>query len=432
MTDFRDSGLPNTPQMFKAFLTYRQNIEAMPEPFRSDEAPLKVARLISEHTNDNQPVMAALLGLMPQATWGIVGKRFGADITDILQESRLHVATGYAYLSDASPAVKQLTMAGGITAFDRAGKLAEQVQEQLATVRLSGQLPPDFRMPAVLMPDTYAKIGRACKDTSGAPALEALYEERFQQMKQTQDVLIDSLAQVGIFLDGIPPGMAPAEIRYPAFENTGLMDTPKVRAAYDVLTSHTRVRPEDFEGALYVAQILGNVSATRNPTAIAAALVDVGMRDRSTYDMAFLQKKLDWDVVELLKNGSVYTLQHPQQVLSTPVEFRQIALANAVAVMDDAHAAGRDFVRMIAQHPEYPKSALVQSLSQLKNVSIMSQQIFAPALGRTDMPELDRLFVDKLKALNSFIDQSLPRQEFPAPKPQPARKPPGQDGPAGP
>lgn len=432
MTEFRDSGLPNNPEMFKAYLTYRQNIENLPEEIRQEEAPLKVARVLSEHTNDNKPVILALLGLMPESTWGLMGKRFGTDIAESLQESRLHVATGYAYLRDASPLVKQITLAGAIKAFEKVEQGAEEMAENLSVIRMSGQAPVNFKTPTVLLTDTYAKIRNACDGTSGMPALEATYAEKFERMKYAQSEMIAQMAELGIFIAGMPPGAAPAEIRYPTFEETGLMDTPKVRAAYDLLTTHTRVRPEDFEGAIYAAQLLSTVSATKNPTAIAAALVDIGIRDISPYDGMFLQKKLDWDVLEVLNTATVYQISHPQQVLGAPIEFRQVAIANAIAVMDDAREGGKEFMRVVAENPEYPKNSVLQNMLALKRVSVMSQQYFAPALGRTDMPELDRLFVEKLKELNEFITQNMPEQKAPAPKPSERKPKPENDGPAGP
>ncbi|MFN7114577.1 MAG: hypothetical protein ACK4PK_09515 [Alphaproteobacteria bacterium] len=427
MTDFRDSGLPNNPTTFKAFTTYRQNMESLPEQIKADEAPLKAARIISQYTDQNDSVVLALLGLMPLETWGVVKKRFGADIAQHLEESRLHLATHYAYLADASPAVKQLTMAGALTSFDRFQKAAEEMEDHLRTIRATGKAPMGFSAPPLLPPDTFAKIARACAGTSNAPGLEALYAEKFDAMKRAQTEMIEKMAEVGIFIQGLPPGLAPVEMRYPAFEETGLMDTPKVRSAYQLLTQHTRVLPEDFEGALYVGKLLSTVSTTQNPTAIAASLIDVGIREMGAYDSAFLQKKLDWDVLEILNTATVHRISHPQQVLGAPIEFRQVAVANAVAVMDDALKGGAYFMKVIAEHPEYPKSLIMENMTQLKRLSIMSQQLFAPALGRTDMPELDRLFADKLKELNRFIDQHLPRQEPAAPKPSAPK--PKNDGP---
>ncbi|HRJ67324.1 MAG TPA: hypothetical protein PLW48_09320 [Alphaproteobacteria bacterium] len=432
MTDFRDSGLPNNPEMFKAYLTYRQNIENLPEEIRAEEAPLKVARIISEHTADDKPVILALLGLMPESTWGLMGKRFGGDIAESLEESRLHVATGYAYLRDASPLVKQITMAGAIKAFEKVEQGADEMAESLSIIRMSGQAPMNFKTPVVLITDTYAKIRNACEGTSGMPGLEATYAEKFERMKYAQADMIGQMAELGIFIAGMPPGAAPAEIRYPTFEESGLMDTPKVRAAYDVLTTHTRVRPEDFEGAIYAAQLLSTTSPTKNPTAIAAALIDIGIREMSPYDSVFLQKKLDWDVLEVLNTATVYQISHPQQVLGAPIEFRQVAVANAIAVMDDAREGGKEFMRVVAENPEYPKGNILQNMLALKRVSIMSQQLFAPALGRTDMPELDRLFADKLKELNQFIDANMPEQKAPAPKPSERKPKPDNDGPKAP
>lgn len=430
MTDFRDSGLPDNPTVFKAFKTYRENMAELPPEVREDQAPLKVARLLGQNTNDNNAVMLALLGLMPQTTWGVVKKRFGDEIAEQLAESRLHVATGYAYLADASPAVKQLTMAGAIVAFGRVEKSAEDMEDAVRTIKLSGAAPMGFSAPTVLMPDTYAKIARAVEGTSGAPQLESLYQSRFDNMKDAQAGMIAQMAEVGIFIQGLHPGLAPAEMRYPAFEDTGLMDTPKIRTAYEALTQHTRVQPEDFEGALSVGKILSTVSPTKNPTAIAAALIDVGIRQMNQYDMHFLSKKLDWDVTEVLNTVSVYTVDRPQTILAASIEFRQLAVANAVSVMDDARKGGEEFLRLLDEHPEYPKGAIMQNMLSLKRISVMSQQIFAPAIGTTDMPELDRLFGEKLKALNAFIEQNMPENKAPAPKPS-ERKPkkPENDGP---
>lgn len=422
MTEFRDSGLPNNPDVFKAFMTYRNNMADMPPDIREAEAPLKVARILGVYTQDNNAVMLALLGLMPQTTWGVVKKRFGEDIADQLAESRLHVATGYAYLTDASPAVKQLTMAGAIVAFERAEQSAEKMENDLVTIRMSGTAPIGFTMPTVLLPDTYAKIGRAVKDTSGAPALEALYAERFDSMKNAQQNMIAQMAEAGLFIQGLHPGTAPAEMRYPAFEDTGILDTPKIRAAYDALTLHTAVQPEDFEGAVYAAKILSTVSPSKSPTAVAAALIDIGIRKMNPYDMHFLGKKLDWDVTEMLNTISVYTVDHPKTILDAPVEFRQVAVANAISVMDDARKGAEEFVKAVRDIPDYPKGAFMQNMLSLKRVSVMSQQLFTPVLGHTDMPELDRLFVEKQKALNAFIEQNMPENKAPAPKPS-ERKP---------
>lgn len=429
MTEFRNSGLPNDPAVFKAFLTYRDNIKTMPEAVRTDQAPLKAARMLSQHTNDNSPVMLALLGLMPQTTWGVVKKRFGTDIAAQLEESRLHVATGYAYLADASPAVKQLTMAGALVAFERVEQAAEDMENHLRNIRVTGEMPIGFEVPPVMITDIYAKIGRSCAGTSGAPALEAFYAEKFESMKEAQTRMIAGMAEVGIFIQGLPPGEAPAELRYPAFEETGLMDTPKIRAAYDLIATHTRVAPEDFEGALQAGKVLSTLSPTKNPTVIAAALVDIGLRQLGPYDGAFLHKKLDWDVMEILNVATVYNITHPQQVLDAPVEFRQIALANAAVIMDDARKGGEDFLNLLAQNPEYPKGAIMQSLLTLKRLSVTTQQLYTPSLGTTDMPELDNFFANKLTQLNTFISQNMPERKAPAPKPSGPKPKPG-DGPA--
>lgn len=233
---------------------------------------------------------------------------------------------------------------------------------------------------------------------------------------------------------GMTPDRAPAEVRYPAFEETGLYDSPKVRTAYDTLVNHTRVAPEAFEAALSVGRLLSTVSPSVNPTAVAAGLLDVGIQDMNRDDLEFMKDRFDWDVLEVLNAASVYQVQTPTQILKAPVEFRQIAVANAVSALTDAQKSGEHILQMADENPQLGKGFVHQNFIALKRLGVMTQHIIRPVLGSTDLPELDELFENKLKVFHAFTDQHLPTQG-PAPKPQDPKpeqknkpKPPGFGG----
>ena len=430
--DFRDSGLPQDPTLFKAFTTYMQNMKEAPEQVRDQSLPLRTAQLLGTTANDNQAATVALLQVMPPDTWSVIEKRFGKDAASALKDFHRHNNTGYAYLKDASPVVKQLTLAGAILNFDDFQKVSERLEQQIDQLMISGEGNLSIPMaPAALFFD---KVGSAALDTSGAPQLEELFLDKLYTYRAAQNALAEKLESLGMQIPGMASDPAPAEVRYPQFEETNLYDSPKVRAAYDTLVNHTRVLPEDFEAALSVGRLLSTVSPSVNPTAVAAGLLDIGIRDLNKDDLEFMKDRFDWDVLEVLNTASVYTAQTPTQILKAPVEFRQIAVANAVATLNDAQKGGEHILQMADENPQLPKGFVHQNFIQLKRIGAMTAHVIRPVLGSTDLPELDTLFENKLKVFNAFTDQHLPEQG-PAPKPQDPKpenkhkpKPPGFGG----
>ena len=430
--DFRDSGLPQDPTLFKAFTTYMQNMKEAPEQVRDQSLPLRTAQLLGTTANDNQAATVALLQVMPPDTWGVIEKRFGKDAASALKDFHRHNNTGYAYLKDASPIVKQLTLAGAILNFDDFQKVSERLDQQIDQLMMSGE--GNLAIPMAPPAMFFDKVGNAAMDTSGAPQLEEMFLDKLYTYRATQAALAEKLESLGMQIPGMTPERAPAEVRYPLFEETDLYDSPKVRAAYDTLVNHTRVLPEDFEAALSVGRLLSTVSPSVNPTAVAASLLDVGIRDLNKDDLEFMKDRFDWDVLEVLNTASVYSVQTPTQILKAPVEFRQIAVANAIAVLNDAQKGGEHILQMAEENPQLPKGFVHQNFIQLKRMGAMTAHVIRPVLGTTDLPELDTLFENKLKVFNAFTDQHLPEQG-PAPKPQELKpenknkpKPPGFGG----
>jgi len=430
--DFRDSGLPQDPTLFKAFTTYMQNMKEAPEELRTHSLPLRTAQLLGTTANDNKAATVALLQVMPPDTWSVVEKRFGKDAAAALREFHRHNNTGYAYLKEASPVVKQLTLAGAILNFDDFQKVSERLEQQIDRLLMTGE--GNLSIPMAPSATFFDKMGNAVLDNSGAPKLEELFLDKLYSYRTAQTALAEKLESLGMQVPGMTPDYAPAEVRYPAFEETGLYDSPKVRTAYDTLVNHTRALPESFEAALSVGRLLSTVSPSVNPTAVAAGLLGVGIPGLTRDDLEFMKDRFDWDVLEVLNTASVYQAQSPTQILKAPVEFRQIAVANAIATLTDAQKGGEHVLQMADENPQLGKGFVHQNFIALKRLGIMTQHIIRPVLGKTDLPELDALFENKLKAFHAFTDQHLPAQG-PAPKPQDPKpeqknkpKPPGFGG----
>lgn len=168
--DFRDSGLPQDPTLFKAFTTYMQNMKEAPEQLREHSLPLRTAQLLGATANDNQAATVALLQVMPPDTWSVVEKRFGKDAASALKEFHRHNNTSYAYLKEASPVVKQLTLAGAILNFDDFQKISERLEQQLDHLMMTGE--GNLSIPMAPSAAFFDKMGNAALDNSGAPKLE--------------------------------------------------------------------------------------------------------------------------------------------------------------------------------------------------------------------------------------------------------------------
>lgn len=431
--DFRNSGLPQDPTVFKAFMSYMQNTKELPEEIRDSTFPMRSAQMLGVTSDDNKAATVALLQVMPPSTWGVVEKNFGKDTVAALTEFHRHHSTNYAYLREASPLVKQLTLAGAILTFDDFQKVTEKIDEQIETIKSNGT--GDLSLPILPSTSLFDKMGNAVLDSSGAPALEEMFIDKLYTFKAAQQDFQQKLQELGIQIPGLGIGFAPAELRYPLFEETELFDSPKVRTAYDTIISHTRTKPEDFEAALSVGRLLSTVTHSVNPTSVAIALLNVGIPGMGRGDIEFMKNRFDWDVLEVLTGASVHRLMVPQQILAAPVEFRQVALADAIVKLEDAQKAGRHILDIAEQTPDMPKGALHQNFMELKRFGKSIEQLYKPVVGKTDIPELDTLFESKLKVFFAFTDMHLPQQEVPAPKPQDPKadpknkpKPPGMGG----
>ncbi|MDE1151978.1 MAG: hypothetical protein PW788_05505 [Micavibrio sp.] len=426
--EYRETGLPQNPTIYKAFMTFTKNVEKPeingdpgmelpPEALENmTNFPVRVAQLLNSTGAGPTLVSLAMLSVMPPETYGVVEKSFGKEMVELMQESARHDRTGFAYIAEASDAVKLLTLASSVASFEDFQKLAEKTDAALTNLEM-GQPPADGQLMIPVLPDTkiYDRLGDAIINTTSSPQLEALFTERFVDFRIANDQLkakISSMGldqQLGMMGMGMP-GSPDNEFRYPSFEETKLLDDPKVRGAYELLTRDGRVLPEDFEGALEAAQLLSTAPATKNPLAVAGALIDVGIRAIGPDDFPFLDKKLDWDVIDLVKNNSVRRIRTPQELLTAPEEFRQIAVASAASSLSQMKKAGSEMIDGLANEEQIPEQIrpmiIMQTLQPMAGMANAMYRTLTPVLGKTGAPEIDAAFTTNMKELKEFIESN--------------------------
>ncbi len=425
--EYRETGLPQDAMVFKAFAAFNKNVElpdfqGMPLPSEFVDSlvtfPVRIAQVLNTAGQSPQMMSLALLNVMPPETYSVVEKSFGADMLALVKEAGTHQRTGFAYIDEASDSIKLLTLASSIASFDDFTSVTAQVEAQLDALMM-GDAPANGQLMIPSMPDTkiYDRLSETLLNHTSSPQLEGMFTDKLIDFRMANERLKDKLMQAGLGGQGPEgmgmPGSPDNEFRYPAFEDTNLLDDAKVRAAYNVLINDSRVYPEDFEAAIEVAQTLSTIPATKNPLTIAGALLDVGIREMGPDDFNFLGKKLDWDVIDLLKDNSIRRIRSPQDILKAPEEFRQIVVANAAVSLGQMKLAGEKMEEMM-QEQQVPKEILpiflAQNLRQLSAVASMMERTLKPVLGQTAAPELDSLFTSNLGALRSLIEEKAPKR----------------------
>lgn len=416
--DFRETGLPFDPVVYKAFMTYMQ---AAPDPQQTGmprHFSLRIARILHEtKVEDPELLAAALLTELPPQTWGGVRRRFGAAVVDLLREAEQHQLSDFLHITHASERMKLLALASGVASFEEFKEVSAEFDARLgfmADGAKSQEIPvPLFENLLVF----YRLLGSLVRRTS-CPDLEDLYADKLDETRELQDRQIEKMKEMGIRL---PPALRDGEAaQYAVFEETGLMDDPKVRAAYDIISSHMNVLPLDFRAAVQAGRLLGASPETREAATIAAALVDVGFRGMSGDDRDMLQGKLDWDVMEIIYDHSVYAIKSIAELHAAPVEFRRIALANAVIGTEEALQTGHDILELIEIEPRLPLEEKQDLLGSIRNIMLASTQLYGSL--QADAPDLERAYAESLGKLRKFVEKNPPPGE-PQSRPPFPRKP---------
>lgn len=420
---FNETGLPSDTDILNAFSMYEQNAAAEKQAGGAapagtvEDMPVQTAITLHKTGAETSVIALALISQLPPDAWGAVKRRFGEETAQNLNEAYRHQRTNFAYIEDAPQAVQQLVLASSVVSFTAFEKLADTAIAGLEAIN-NGYNPPDgLNLP--MLPDArvFARIGEKTYNASGNDSLELLYGQTLDAYRTKNDTLLSMARDMGLPVpppSGLP-GAADGGLRYPAFEETGLQDDQKVRGVYDMLTEHGAVRPDMFEAALATAKILTETTPDKNPTTIAAALLDVALPALNTDDLDFLEKKIDWDVLALVKDNSVYSIKSTEQIAKAPVEFRQIVLAHAVAVLDDAQKGAVELFE-IAQTQNLQPQLISQHLRPLLMAITVAERIIMPAAPAAQAPLLEALLADKIEEFKTYLKDNAPKQNQPRPR----------------
>jgi len=412
MKEFKETGLPQDPLVYRAYMTYLKNAEPGP----AAEHGLRMAEAVQRNFGaDAELISLALLSTLPRESLPAVQQLFGQNKADILTEANRHGRTGFAYVEAASPVVQTLATAHAIASLEDFNDYLNTTTRTLGIYDSSrserGTIPaPPF--PNVKLCN---QIIKAAYGNTGSDALDWELIDKLQDYEMTADERLIGL-----------PFSTPDLRDYPGFGETPLLQEDKVKAAYYKLTTHSMAETPDIDRAIEAARLLSATPGV-NSTAIAYSLLDLGLPKRSEDDLYFLEKGLDWDVMELLESHSFGRVSTARDLITAPLECRQSALAGSIATMAQQMQRSTEELKRYAEStvPDDLKAMMRQAEeSRLRHLADIAERTIRPVLQSVETPRLARLFDDTHDALRRFIDDTFPKPmlALPAP-PKPRLKP---------
>jgi hypothetical protein len=413
MKDYRETGLPmNEPEVFKAFSAWRLNAKDYAElSGMSENYPLEVAQLINAANPQYTELMKlALLTTVPEPAWGVIEKRFGPETIDQLEEMWKHARTGYSYCDQASDAVRGLTMAAAIQAFDDFIKSAAGLENTLSLAELGGE--PEEILRKLDMPEC-KMFDRLEGKLTGTPYadLENLYAEKLYEYREARQMQNLQLAEMGL-----PFGDDEDEAaRKTPFEAQNLVDAPEVRKAYDILTQDTRVGPQQLANALSVGRLLSELPDMRDAAVIAAGMIDAGLPRRTRSDAEFLGNILPQETMHVLNDYDVRTacLKSAAPLSEAPPAVRQLAVARGLVLLDAARKQCEQAMEYIDLRSEMLPPGVgdalkAENLTPVQAIAAVIPKALAPILNKTGSRQLEQLFDAQVKDLRRFVATHMP------------------------
>lgn len=421
MMEFKDTNLPLETDVYRAFMAYSKNAGNS----KSAHHPILTAQLLNQMMPyDTEAVTQALLNYMPDAALPAIRKQFGENRADIVEEAGRHMRTQYAYLDEASVSVKAFATASAIAHIMEFDAGVDALYKTMAGFKRAGSRANPDMMDAPFIPDPRVldQIAKTANGQTGSEALDWMLIEKIENYRMEAE---EKLATVGMD--------APPDIEFANFEDSGLMQDPKVQAAYEELVYNSHARPVSIAQALGAARLLSDMPETQNPTAIAAALIDIGLGNRNEDDMFFLQNRLDWDVMELVGNYNVRKIKSPDEIAQAPLEFRQLAMAYAVVTLDASTMQGKMALAQLEKDqgkvPESIATMLRDNvLAQMNGVLSLATRVMESTAETVEAPMLQGLFRKKLKNLKDFVTDNSPKKMLLLPAPAPKPVDPAKDG----
>ncbi|MDI1228685.1 MAG: hypothetical protein PSY14_13475 [bacterium] len=414
MQEFSETGLPWDQNVFKAYLAYEKTPGLTGE---SEQHPVRVAQLFNNvAAADTQLQALSLLAYIPEDAYGQLERRFGKETTDFAREISAHMRTNWAYIDEASPKVKAFVMADNITWIDELQNKFYDIAQAVNEAQENGEQ-PQVQMPMIPSQRVLDNIAKFAVNSSGFPTLDGEYIDKIEEFRRS---LPEKLEVFGLKAPPVP--------EFKPFAETGLLDSPDVKNAYAALAANPRVRADDAEVAVEAAQLLSSQPSTRNPVAIAATLLDVGIGWRGPDDFKFLGNRVSDDVLDLFEKYNVRDRGAPEGLVNAPVEYRQSALAFATVIL---HRSLKNLDKMftfINDNPdrfEDSQAKLIKStqLVQMGGLVKSAQKFLAELGDAAEAPELKGLYETKIETAEAFIAKNTPKPilMLPAPKKKPGK-----------
>lgn len=395
--EFHATGLPVDPAVYRAFGLYNQYNKVAPSKAVPGHA-LRMAQLLTQYSaTDSVLLSCALMQDIPDAASGIIEKRFGEDVVSLRQEIIQYKRESLAGISQASDRAKLFYLA-----FYAVGL------KDIETI-IDGGLIGEGATVYLPVPgtDNFKKFLSAVHMTTSCPELEARCQELSDKMESYQN------------------GTSARQTMNPMFERfeeTRLLDDSQVRTAYEIITNSARAHPNDVLFALMVGEILSTVPEFQNPATIAASLIDSAIRGLTDKEAEALEEKAGSDVVGILHNGSIYSPDLAAQLLNGSEEFKQVAIASAIASMGELQISVEMLLEESYGNPFLSKSEIRQELKGMREYIERLQEPIAAILGTSGSAQLEALFESTYRTTAELIVRSTPPSS-PAPKPPNPPKP---------
>jgi hypothetical protein len=315
-----------------------------------------------------------------------------------------HARTGYTYADEASSEVKGLAMVAAIKAFDNFMGSSANVNSTFSLEELG--VGPREMVEKLEAPECKVFERLADRLTGTAyPELEQLFAEKLAAYREARREQVEELAQMGMDFDDND-----AEALQIPFEMQGLADAPEVRKAYDILTHDSRVSLMNLANALSVGRLLSELSDVKDPTAIAAGMLDTGLTHMKNEDAEFLAKRLPADVMQILDDYDIErAVTRSAEVLrEAPPSVRQIAVAKGLVMLDMARQQSEKVFEYIdmkadALPPGMDKEMKAETIEPLEMLAAVVPKALAPILNRSGSRMLDQLFDAQLKDTRAFV-----------------------------
>lgn len=356
--DFRETGLPVDPLVYKAFEVYRKSLKALPEEEQEEMRQLRVAQLLVQTgCKDKELIALALLLGQPGPVWDVISGLFGKRIIELKDELTEHFAESFRRIHEASDPVRLLYMA-----------------EQTVNLLLldDNNINTDFQ----------EEVFALLRGTTSSPDLEARYDSALGGHYASMNPAIT--------VNGL----------YPEFESTKLADSEQVRAAFRIVTSDPRTSPEKFAYALHIAETLSTVPSAVNPVAIAAALIDISISETDDGDAETWAPEIGEDVANLLYEGSIYSKRYNDEITNGSASFKQIALVVVACKIKELHGVLEQRLPSIKDNPHVLKETLSRNYALGLELDLQMQ----PALkGNSGAPELEAYFNTAVEDFLTYI-----------------------------